>query len=229
MGIGEVIRPLKNSLDGEPWLTGHVIDAAEVRSDDGEGVFVRADRIVDAIEAQLVDARADEPEGELIPGTPLLRRGDVSIVPLSWEPPAGDPTRAAVRERASELWRGIRSACEYRHGAAQGVEVADAAHADPYRRELARHGVRRADWWGSDDRAIVLVVHGEPIPTPASASAVHVVPLGWLSTTRPTRRIPSVDLTWSPATYGWGRERLVEDAEERDGRVRAAVGEVGSR
>ena len=46
----------------------------------------------------------------------------------------------------------------------------------------------------------LIVVHGEPLPAPASASAVHIVPPGWLSTTRPTRRIPPVDLTWSPAT-----------------------------
>ncbi|MCO7203179.1 hypothetical protein NH287_06655 [Microbacterium sp. CnD16-F] len=183
------------TVSGEPWLTGHVIDAAVVRSDDGEGALVRGGRIVDEIEARLVD----EPDGELIPGTPLLRRGDVSIVPLSWEPPASDEIRAAVRERASELWRSIRSACEYRHGAALAVEQGDAP-SNAYVRALERHGVRRADWWGSGDRAIVLVVHGEPLPAPASASAVHIVPLGWLSTTRPTRRIPPVDLTWSPAT-----------------------------
>ncbi|OAH50757.1 hypothetical protein [Microbacterium oleivorans] len=192
------------TVSGEPWLTGHVIDAADVRSEDGEGALVRAGRIVDEIEARLVDARGDEPDGELIPGTPLLRRGEVSIVPLSWEPPTSDEIRAAVRERASELWRGIRSACEYRHGVALAVEPGDGAPPNAYVRALQRHGVRRADWWGSDDRAIVLVVHGEPLPAPASASAVHIVPLGWLSTTRPTRRIPPVDLTWSPATDGRG-------------------------
>lgn len=194
------------TVSGEPWLTGHVIDAAVVRSDDGEGALVRGGRIVDEIEARLVDARGDEPDGELIPGTPLLRRGDVSIVPLSWEPPASDEIRAAVRERASELWRSISSACEYRHGAALAVEQGDAP-SNAYVRALERHGVRRADWWGSGDRAIVLVVHGEPLPAPASASAVHIVPLGWLSTTRPTRRIPPVDLTWSPATDGRGGDR----------------------
>ncbi|MEV8024302.1 hypothetical protein [Microbacterium sp. NPDC080220] len=187
------------TVSGEPWLTGHVIDAADVRSDDGEGALVRGGRIVEEIEARLVDARADEPDGDLIPGTPLLRRGDVSIVPLSWEPATSDEIRAAVRERASELWRSIRSACEYRHGAALAVEPGDAP-SNAYVRALERHGVRRADWWGSGDRAIVLVVHGEPLPALASASAVHIVPLGWLSTTRPTRRIPPVDLTWSPAT-----------------------------
>ncbi len=194
------------TVSGEPWLTGHVIDAADVRSDDGEGALVRGGRIVEEIEARLVDARGDEPDGELIPGTPLLRRGDVSIVPLSWEPPASDEIRAAVRERASELWRSIRSACEYRHGAALAVEQGDAP-SNAYVRALKRHGVRRADWWGSGDRAIVLVVHGEPLPAPASASAVHIVPLGWLSTTRPTRRIPPVDLTWSPATGARGGDR----------------------
>ncbi|MEU2203515.1 hypothetical protein AB0P19_01605 [Microbacterium oleivorans] len=194
------------TVSGEPWLTGHVIDAADVRSDDGEGALVRGGRIVEEIEARLVDARGDEPDGELIPGTPLLRRGDVSIVPLSWEPPASDEIRAAVRERASELWRSIRSACEYRHGAALAVEPGDAP-SNAYVRALERHGVRRADWWGSGDRAIVLVVHGEPLPALASASAVHIVPLGWLSTTRPTRRIPPVDLTWSPATDGRGGDR----------------------
>ncbi|MEW2013217.1 MULTISPECIES: hypothetical protein [Microbacterium] len=194
------------TVSGEPWLTGHVIDAADVRSDDGEGALVRGGRIVEEIEARLLDARGDEPDGELIPGTPLLRRGDVSIVPLSWEPPASDEIRAAVRERASELWRSIRSACEYRHGAALAVEPGDAP-SNAYVRALERHGVRRADWWGSGDRAIVLVVHGEPLPAPASASAVHIVPLGWLSTTRPTRRIPPVDLTWSPATGARGGDR----------------------
>ena len=54
-----------------------VIDAADVRSEDGEGALVRAGRIVDEIEARLVGARVDEPDAELIPGTPLLRRGEV--------------------------------------------------------------------------------------------------------------------------------------------------------
>lgn len=192
------------TVSGEPWLTGHVIDAAEVRSEDGEGALVRAGRIVDAIEARLAGARTDEPEGELIPGTPLVRRGDVAIVPLSWEPPTSDEIRAAVRDRASEIWRGIRSACEYRHGAALAVEPGDAAPANAYVRALARHGVRRADWWASGDNAIVLVVHGEPLPALASASAVHVVPRGWVSTLRPTRKVPDVDLSWSPATAGPG-------------------------
>lgn len=190
------------TVSGEPWLTGHVIDAAEVRSEDGEGALVRAGRIVDAIESRLVDARAAVPEEELIPGTPLIRRGDVSIVPLSWEPASSDTTRAAVRERASEIWRGIRSACEYRHGAALAVESGDAASPNAYVRALARHGVRRADWWAVDDAAFVLVVHGERLPAPASASAVHVVPRGWVSTVRPTRRVPEVDLSWSPGSTG---------------------------
>ncbi|MFI8631013.1 hypothetical protein ACIGEP_00275 [Microbacterium sp. NPDC077663] len=190
------------TVTGTPWLTGHVVDAGDVRSDDGEGALVRAGRIVDAIESSLVDGSAAAPVGELIPGTPLIRRGDVSIVPLSWEPASPDATRAAVRERASEIWRGIRSACEYRHGAAEVVEPGDGAPPNAYVRALERHGVRRADWWGSDDTAIVLVVHGEPLPAPASASAVHVVPRGWVSTVRPTRRVPEVDLAWSPGTAG---------------------------
>ncbi|WP_157526443.1 hypothetical protein [Microbacterium oleivorans] len=192
-----MIEP-NETVAGTPWLTGHVIDVTGVRSEDGEGGLARAGRIVDAIESRVLDARAAAPEGELIPGTPLIRRGDVSIVPLSWEPASSTATREAVRDRASEIWRGIRSACEYSHGMALDVKPADGAPPNAYVRALARHGVRRADWWGSDDKAIVLVVHGEPLPALASASAVHVVPRGWVSTVRPTRRVPEVDLSWSP-------------------------------
>ncbi|CAL4860687.1 hypothetical protein [Microbacterium sp. MM2322] len=194
-----MIEP-NETVTGLPWLTGHVVDENGVHSADADGAIARAGKIVDAIES-LVNRRAAAPsEDELIAGTPIIHRGEAEIVPLSWEPAQPEDVAAALRERANEVWKGIRSACEYHHGAALSVALDRTAPANAYREHLVRHGVRRADWWGADGVALVLVVHGAPLPARASASALHIVPVGWVSDVRPTRRIPDVDLSWSPAT-----------------------------
>lgn len=173
--------------DRGPWLAAHTLreDGFVLLHPD---VVPLGERIVDAAE-RLVDAR----RGGAVPeGVPALDRGTALILPLSWAP-AG--VSVDVRSRANELWSGVRAACEYRHGAALDVPV-DAANT-AYAAELARCGVRRADWWASGASALVLVVHGGPLPSPSTAMALHLVPLGWVSERRASKKIAVPDLAWT--------------------------------
>ncbi|WP_406247054.1 hypothetical protein ACI7YT_16595 [Microbacterium sp. M] len=93
----------------------------------------------------------------------------------------------------------VRSACEFRQGMQIGVDLRSEAPRNPYAKELARTGVRRADWWAFGGFAAVLAVYGEPLPAPVSKIALHVVPVGWVSARRPTaaKKMPALDLSWS--------------------------------
>jgi hypothetical protein len=169
---------------GEPWLAGHHLVDGGYRSVDDTGSFAIADQVVTAVERSQ--------HAQLPAGVAVVARGDALVIPLSWEPTA---TSAEAHSRASELWSGVRAACEFRHGEALSVPVDTPDTA--YAAELARCGVRRADWWGSGGSALVLVVHGGPLPSPSTAMALHVVPLGWVSELRRSRKMVVPDLAWS--------------------------------
>jgi hypothetical protein len=179
------------------------LDAASVRSGavvsfSDDSLVVGGETIVGAIEEQLT-ARAARPEPRdqwLLPMVPALRRGSVWIVPLSWEPTDAAADTAAVdglASRATDLRSSVRSACWYRAGEAIGVDLAPDSALRPYAAELVRIGARTALWWGFDDSAVVLVVSGRD----ESLTAIHVVPLGWVSDRKPSKKVPPMDLTWS--------------------------------
>lgn len=181
---------------GSGWITGHPRVAAGVAVD-GDGVLMTGERIVGAAEELLVRPAAELEEGELLPGVPVIRRGEAWIIPLSWQPPAASAPGSALRRRSEDLRSSIRSACEFRYGFGIVADLEKAPPANPYLRELRRQGARFAGWWATEGKALVLVVHGAPVPEPVSAAALHVVPLGWVSDARPARRVPEVDVGWS--------------------------------
>ncbi|MFS0912091.1 hypothetical protein AB3M89_09890 [Microbacterium sp. 179-I 3D2 NHS] len=109
----------------------------------------------------------------------------------------------------------IRSACWYRHGDQVSVDLS--SDAEPWNRyvaQLVRTGVRRAVWWQFGDAALVLVVHGDPIPSPPTSMALHVVPVGWVSDRRltPPKKMPPLDLSWS-----WADVVALADVTQIDG------------
>lgn len=188
---------LGNAFAPDSVRTGAVISYS------GEKLIVNGERIIRAIEARLTapGLTLDRSDQWLADNVPLLSRGEAWIVPLSWEPPDTDSDaseRQKLRDRANELWIDVRSSCSYRQGNQIAVDLApDPGQSGRYVSELVRTGARRADWWGFNDSAVVLVVHGEPLPAPKSMIAVHVVPIGWVSTRRPAKKVPRLDLSWS--------------------------------
>lgn len=169
----------------------------------GEKLIMTGEGIVRAIEARLTGPALtpDRTDQRLANNVPLLSRGGAWIVPLSWEPLQSDgdaSERDTLGERANELWIDIRSSCSYRHGNPIAIDLSpEAGQSGRYVSELVRGGARRADWWEFGQSAVVLVVHGEPLPDPKTMIAVHVVPIGWVSTRRPAKKIPRLDLSWS--------------------------------
>lgn len=167
-----------------------------------EKLIVSGEGIVRAVEDRLTDSGAAGVRSDqwLADNVPLLSRGEAWIVPLSWEPretDAGVSERQKLRDRANELWIDVRSSCSYRQGNQIAIDLSADGESGPYASELLRTGVRRADWWEFGSFAIVLVVHGEPLPAPKTMVAVHVVPSGWVSMRRPAKKIPRLDLSWS--------------------------------
>lgn len=159
--------------------------------------------VVAAIEAHLASSAllTRRSDGWAQDGVPMLRRGDATIVPLSWEPPSVDGTD--LRDRATALWSDVRGECESRHGVEIGIDLPPECESpDAYAAELARTGARRADWWAFGDRAVVLVVYGPPIPQPKTKIALHVVPRHWVwddaARDKATATdFPTGDLSWS--------------------------------
>ncbi|MFS0868093.1 hypothetical protein AB3M83_12270 [Microbacterium sp. 179-B 1A2 NHS] len=186
---------LTHAGDGPPWLAGHAHQGDEVRSLSGGGTLGVAEQIVVAAETFVGPTGSLPPTGAIADGVPVLARGAASVIPLSWRP---SPAPAdAFAARANELWTAVRAACEHRHGAALSVDLGDGGSRNGYVRELNRTGVRRADWWESGGAALVLVVHGPPLPARPTATALHVVPLGWVSERRPSRTVGPAELSWS--------------------------------
>lgn len=185
---------LASAGNGGPWLTGHLRSGDEVVSVGGRGPIVLANSIVDAAANLGTAVRASQEE--LVPGVDLLRREPAWIIPLSWEPPARDAFAQAVRCRAGELRASLRSACEFRHGVGVAPDPECAEDPRGYVARLRRDGVRRIDCWGTDAGALVLVTHGPDLPAPPTASALHVVPRGWVFHSRRGRRCDEVDVGW---------------------------------
>lgn len=169
----------------------------------GEKLIVSGEAVVRAIDARLTTPglTLERNNQWLVDNVPLLSRGEAWIVPLSWEPPQPDRNvveRQRLSDRANELWIDIRSSCSYRQGNQITIDLsAEPGQRGRYASELVRTGVRRANWWEFGQCAVVLVVHGESLPAPKSMIAVHVVPISWVSTRRPAKKIPRLDLGWS--------------------------------
>lgn len=177
----------------------------------GETLVVGADEIVAAIESTSADA-GEGRDRFLLPDVPVLSRGDAWIIPLSWEPPAADEE---TRSRATQLWSDMRGACEYRHGVQIGIDLASGREsADSYAAELARTGARRADWWAFDDRAIVLVIYGDPAPEPKTSIAVHVVPRNWVWDDAARAKVTESDLVTGDLSWSWADVVAAADAAE---------------
>ncbi|MDN3497328.1 hypothetical protein QL996_15420 [Planococcus sp. APC 4015] len=178
------------------------IESGAVISFSADFLVATGDGVVAAIESRLSGPSASICDGDrwLTDAVPVLCRGSAWIVPLAWIPDHPDHDARVLRGRVNELWSAVRAACEYRHGAQIGIDLDESdAPETPYAAELVRTGARRADWWEADDSAIVLVVYGDPIPAPIRRMAVHVVPIGWVSSRRPTaaKKMPTLDLAWS--------------------------------
>lgn len=149
-------------------------------------------------------------DGWLADGVPLLSRGDAWILPYFWQPADAnidEAERKRLRERSGELWNSIGGWCWYHRGDPIGIDLpSEAGSGLPtgYAKELVRTGARGADWWSAGDRAIVRVVHGDPVPAPITAMAVHVVPKhwAWYDRRRPgglwrVTEMRPTDLAWS--------------------------------
>lgn len=179
------------------------IRTGAVVSFSGDTFVVSGAQIISEIESQFSDP-ASWPELRdrwLMKGVPILSRGDAWVVALTWEPPLPDADATERRElsaRSDELWMAVRSVCSHRYGNQIGVDLsARTGRATGYAAALLRTGARRADWWASGQSAVVLVVYGDSLPAPKSATALHVVPIGWVSERRPTRKLPRIDVEWS--------------------------------
>ncbi|WP_194421441.1 hypothetical protein [Microbacterium abyssi] len=203
------------------------VGVGAVISHSGDTLVTNGDEIIAAVE-ELTDRTfpADPTDGWLTDDVPVLARSDSWIVPLAWVPElpgdAAAPRRQMLRSRVGDLWTSVRSACEYRHGSQIGIGLESAADGkNRYVSELVRTGVRRADWWAFGEWAVVLVVHGEPVPAPVSQMAVHVVPIGWVSERRAAKRVPEIDLGWSWSDVvglagSRGTEGSLADVKEED-------------
>ncbi|MFF4082207.1 hypothetical protein ACFYZN_22750 [Streptomyces sp. NPDC001777] len=194
------------------------IHTGAVLPSDGEQLFP-------AVETLLAGTSSAVPgrDGWLADNIPLLSRGDAWILPFFWHPLGADTgaeERRDLDERSGRLWSAIGSWCWYHQGDPIGIGLPPAADSDlpvEYAQELWRTGARRADWWQFDDRAVVRVVHGEPIPAPITAMAVHVVPVSWAW----YNRGPGAKGIWSvkempPTDLGWSWADVVELAGRED-------------
>lgn len=181
------------------------IGSGAVISYSGDALVVTGGRIIELVQAQLLQrtSAAERHDRWLAPGVPALSRGDAWIVPLFWSAPSADiaePERKQLDTRASELGQDIMSACWYVHGDPISVDFEGLTEHDRgYGAELVRTGAKSASWWQFDNVAVVLVYYGEPSPAPKTRMALQVVPLGWVSTRRPTpaKKMSQLNLAWS--------------------------------
>ncbi|MEQ6897089.1 hypothetical protein [Microbacterium sp. KR10-403] len=168
----------------------------------GDTLVIESRDIVEAVEKTLVNPVSAVPRRDhwLLDGVPALSRGEAWIVPLAGTAdPDGDSADAdALRSRIHHIWSNVRSDGEYRHGSPLGVDLEEpTGERTPYASELLRTGARAASWWGSGGSAVVQVVYGDPLPSPVTLMALHVVPIGWVSTVTPAKKWPPLDLSWS--------------------------------
>ncbi|MEJ1089075.1 hypothetical protein WDU99_12200 [Microbacterium sp. Mu-80] len=184
-------------------LAPETIDAGAVVTFDGDTLITSGEAIIDSVESRLSAASAPPNQNWwLSADVPVLSRGEAWIVPLFWLPPTADRDLPGVRlldERGSELGQSIMSACWYRQGDPLNVELDQVAQkANPYAAVLAQTGAKNAVWWAFDQFAVVLVHYAEPHAS-KSKMALHVVPVGWVSSRRPTKakKMPVLDLSWS--------------------------------
>lgn len=169
---------------------------------DGDHLVTFGDSIFTAAEARLTNVAAapERRDHWLTPDVPVLSRGEAWIVPLFWMPADSlldDAERQALSARAAELGQSIMGAGWYGHGDALSIDFEADGGPGIYAAELARAGVTRAAWWAVGSFALVLAFHR------ASGAdqrmALHVVPVGWVWSWRPTpaKKMPPLDLSWT--------------------------------
>lgn len=171
----------------------------------GAALPVMRGQLMNAIESRLTDLATtkDRHDQWLADGVPLFSRGVAWIVPLSWETSLVEGDAAewpGLRDRARELRDDVRLDCEHSHGYPIGVDLDPETGRSGYSAELRRTGARNADWWRFDSSAVVRVIYGAPSPAPATLSAVHVVPIDWVSDSRGRRKLKDkidADLSWT--------------------------------
>lgn len=130
---------------------------------------------------------------------PLLSRGHVQIVPLSWEPDGSslsEEHRHELADESNRMWLAIRNWCSHEFGEPVAVDLSSGQDRGSYATALVRSGTRRANWWDTGDTALVLVLSGDPSGS-AESMSIHIVPVGWVSQARPAKKVAGVDLSWS--------------------------------
>lgn len=201
-------------------LAASAITEGAVITWDGDSLITTGESIVEAVEALLAQGHGvgEQQDRWLLPGIPLLRRGAIGIVPLSWAPTTPNDERSAAEldSRESELWSAVGSICWHLHGNQIAVDLpGGGGELRPYGAELARTGARRADWWSSGDWALVRIVYGDPIPAPVRAIALQIVPMDWVwSARRYPKAAAPTDLSWS-----WSDVVAFADATRAPGSV----------
>jgi hypothetical protein len=185
--------------------------------------------VVELVESRLSDHAWWErrEDGWLDDNTPALSRGDAWILPLAWEPAAGDERWSEAFER---LWTEVRGACEYRAGWQTKLILDRAGRgANGYLTSLVESGAEQAHWWLLQEQrdpsartsaggrraeaAVVLVCarHREG----ARSLSLHVVPVEWLREKAGAKRaavVPATDLSWS-----WADVARLYEASRRTG------------
>lgn len=191
-------------MNASPLSRGTIRSGAVISYSD-DALVMTGDGIIDLVQSQLLrsSSATERRDQWLAPGVPVLSRGAAWIVPLFWSAPSADiaeSERKQLDTRASELGQDIMSACWYVHGDPISVDFEGLTEHDRgYGAELVRTGAKSASWWQFDNVAVVLVYYGEPSPAPKTRMALHVVPLGWVSTRRPTpaKKMSQLNLAWS--------------------------------
>ena len=175
--------------------------AGAVVSYDRDRLVVSGAGIVDAVPARLMGDVLERRDQWLMPGVPVLSRGEAWIVPLFWMPDEStldEADRWRLEARGSELGQSIANACRYAYGEPLGVDLGPQPAPTKYAAELVRTGVADAAWWAVGDSAIVLAYHRAPGDSAERRMAVHVVPVDWVSARRPAKagKPRRLDLGW---------------------------------
>lgn len=181
------------------------VDFAPSSTLTGAALPVSGEWIVSSVKArsEYLASTNDRHDQWLADGVPLFSRGEAWIVPFAWEPPPSEGDDApwpTPSDRARDMWSAIGSLCEYLHGYPIGIDLDTDGDQRGYADALMRSGARRADWWSFGDWALVRVVNGEPIPSPVTAMAVHMVPKHWVWDSRRKPKLQknlATDLSWS--------------------------------
>lgn len=189
-------------------MTGADADAEARAAAFGEDSLVRGAiiplsgaRVAHLVASHASSAKPDDEHRDpwITDDLPLLSRGHVQIVPLSWEPDGSslsEERRHQLADESNRMWLAIRNWCSHEFGEPVAVDLSSEQDRGGYATALMRSGARRANWWDAGDTALVLVVSGDPSGS-AESMSIHIVPVGWVSQARPAKKAAGIDLRWS--------------------------------